>query len=260
MDMSNMGFVARQFIQTELSGDVEETTGGCLVWGSNLWAGLWDIGTIEDPEKFIHTVQDQARARGANWLGVMALLNPGEESSPSFVEFSEALFVYGLEKRAGIGTGAPDMVQVLGRPVKAMPPSRLELVASNGLDAVQEFLAQAALADDLLAAPWHTRQSQWLEGCAIITALLDGQPVGVLLARESGLASRAVLLWVEPDNRNQGIGSTLVARGTELAAASGRMLSTAWTYRAGKLRYYFSKLGFQEQLSAQYFLAEETGD
>jgi GNAT superfamily N-acetyltransferase len=260
MDTSNMGLVSRQLIRTELAGDVEETTGGCLVWGDTLWVGLWDLTAIEDPEKFILSVQEQAKARDTNWRGVVLLLSPGEESSPSFVEFSEALFVYGLEKRAGLGSGAPDMVQVLGKPAKAILPSGLEIVTPKGLDAVRELISQATIEDDSLAASWYVKQSQWLDGCTALAALLDGQPVGVLLVRESDLASRAVLLWVAPDNRNQGIGAALVAQNTALAEAKGRMLSTAWTYRTGKLRYYFGKLGFQEQLCAQYFLSEEAGD
>ncbi len=255
-----MGLVSRHLIRTELAGDIEETTGGCLVWGDTLWVGLWDLMAIEDPEKFILYVQEQAKARDTNWLGVVLLLSPGEESSPSIVEFSDALYVYGLTKRAGLGSGAPDMVQVLGKPAKVMLPSGLEIVTSNGLDAVQELLSQATLEDDSLAAPWHVQQAPWLEECAVISAVLDGQSVGALLIRESDLASRVVLLWVAPDNRSQGIGGALVVRCTELAESKGRMLNTAWTYREGKLRYYFGKLGFQEQLCAHYFLAEETGD
>ena len=53
-----------------------------------------------------------------------------------------------------------------------------------------------------------------------------------------------------------GVGTALVAQSAELAQAAGRVLSSAWTFRTGKLRYFFGKLGFSEQLSAKYFIAE----
>ena len=256
MDATNINFIARQLALTELHGEVEEIPAGILVWNIALWAALWNPELIVEPESFILEVKEKSKVRDIPWHGVLLLLQPGNESANAFLELCDALFVYGFERLTGMETGGPDMVQILGAPPKLHMPSGLEIKESRDKDEITPMFAHAEQLKDSFSSPWRRNQPNWMGGCRIITATLNGKLAAAAVLRESDLASRLDFLWVEPGHRDKGIGAALISYCAEQATSRGKMLNTAWTYRDGKLRYYLRKQGFEEQLSAHYCIGE----
>lgn len=257
MNRENLGFLARQLLLTEVVGDAEDTPGGCLIWGAELWAGIWQPAAIPDFEQFIVATQNSAVERRLSWRGAIILVEPASASSPAIAELEEAFYVYGFPRREGLGAGGPQMVLVLDRPSSNSNPKRLQLNSVAADDpAANELTAEAARAHEQLVAPWIAAEPSWLGGSDIAVASLDSAPVGIAALRGSPLASRTVLLWVDPAQRGLGIGRALLSFATDMARKSSTVLECVWNYRSGKLRYFFSKAGYTERLTAMYFLNE----
>ncbi|MBN2081575.1 GNAT family N-acetyltransferase [bacterium] len=258
MDSANLGFLARHLVLTEFNGEIVPAPGGCYVLGDVLWAAIWQPEELENPEGFIKETAQAAQAHGLSWAGAVAITPPARESDPLVAALSEALYVYGYEQRNELGSGGPDTVLVLAHPPVAEQPLEVADQDATALDAAsQQLLAEARIAPEQLSSPWRRLRPGWLEGTHVHVARVNGQPVGLAVVRYGELASRVLLLYVAETSRQQGIGRALLAHSVDSAQAAGRMLNTIWVYRGGKLRYYFTKQGYAEQLSALYFIAEK---
>ena len=53
------------------------------------------------------------------------------------------------------------------------------------------------------------------------------------------------------------IGPALVAAAAAHGASQGKMLCCNWAHREGQLRYFFNRLGFEDAVTALYFLPED---
>jgi len=258
MDSANLGFLARHLALTEFSGEIEPASGGCYVLGDELWAAIWAPEELTDPEAYIKATVEAAEQHGLSWAGAVAITPPARESDPLVAALSEALFIYGYEQRNELGSGGPDTVLVLASPQAAVQSVEISDVEPEALDeAATQLLNEARGAPEQLSSPWRRLRPGWLKGTKAHVAVLDGQPAGLVIVRYGELASRVVLLYVAEDHRQQGIGQALLAHSVDGAQAMGKMLNTIWVYRGGKLRYYFTKQGYAEQLSALYFIAEK---
>jgi GNAT superfamily N-acetyltransferase len=257
MDAGNLGFLARQLLLTEVSGEMEDAAGGCLVWGKELWAGLWQIEAMGKPEQFIIDAQQAATARGVAWRGILVLIEPASSSSPAVAELEEAFYVYGFPRREGIAAGGPQTVQILEQPPKASVQARLRLLDAQANDSdFRELLNRATRAQEQLAAPWAIADPAWLEGAQLHLAELRGTPAGIGAASRSALASRVISLWVDEQYRGQGVGTAILEHMAHRAQDTGSVLSCVWCYRDGKLRYFFSKAGYSEKLTIIYFVSD----
>lgn len=254
MDASNLGFLARQLLLTELGGEVEEIAGGCFFWDAALWAGIWQPDEIGDCEQFILAAQAVAVERGTKLEGVIVVTPPARESDPVVAALAEALYVYGLPQRHGIAEGGPDTVLAAVGTPRAPEPGGLEITAATMADCA-ELIERALAASEQLTAPWR-RNGDWLEQCQLSLARLEGSMAGVAAVLSSELAGRIALLWVEEALRGRAIGQALLAHAAQRAHDAGKVLVNTWVYRAGRLRYYLAKHGFSEQLSVLSFLAD----
>ena len=254
-DQANLAFLARQLVLTELPGEeVDTLPGGCLVQGQQLWAGLWAPSQIEDAEALIKQAQAAAQKRSTTLGGIVAVTTPADEKSPVVQELSEALYIYGYPRAQGLSSGAPELIQV--QPAMQHPAAYELATAAWQDEAVQQmYQAAAAEADQLAGLHWWAQAAR--DGLDVVLAMQHQAPVGMVASLPGELFSRLVLLWVKPEARGAGIGRALAAAVGTDAALKGRMLTTAWTHRDGKLRYYFNKLGYDDQLVALVFIAEE---
>jgi GNAT superfamily N-acetyltransferase len=254
MDAVNLGFLARQLLGTELAGRVEAISGGSLHWGEQLWAGIWQPEELGDAERFVQDTQAAAEAAGVPWAGSMIVTLPQLESDPAIAALAEALYVYGYPRAQGLVQGGPDAVMVMtdARPQAAVPGVE---IAESTPDACQRLADEALAAAEQLTAPWR-RYDGWLDGCQLLAAATDGEPLGLVAVYHGEVASRVMLLWVTPDARGRGLGGALLAQAGEAAQHSGRMLLSSWVHRDGRLRYYLARHGFADQLSVLAFPAE----
>lgn len=254
MAATNLGFLARQLLQTELAGRPEEIAGGCLFWGEQLWAGVWQLDELGDAEAFIHDTQRTAAEAGTAWGGVVVVTPPQLEGEPAVSALEEALYVYGFPRAQGLQLGGPDSVMIAAGTPHSAGPDGLEIV--EAAPAQLEPLLGAALAPaEQLTAPWR-RNSGWLDRCRLLAAQLNGQPAGLVAVYAGEVAGRVVLLWVDEDARGQGLGQALLSHAVADAAQAGRVLLSCWVHRDGRLRYYLARHGFADQLSVLSFPAE----
>jgi hypothetical protein len=119
MQASNLSFLARQLLRTELSGRPEEIAGGSLFWGEELWAGVWQPEALGDAERFILDTQRAAAAAGRPWAGVVAVTPPQLAGEPAVAALEEALYVYGFPRAQGLEHGGPDSAMFAAAPVGA---------------------------------------------------------------------------------------------------------------------------------------------
>ncbi|GEM_PF-2745705 len=258
MDAANLGFLARQLLLTELRGEAEDIDGGMLVSGAELWAGIWQPAEMGNFEIFIQSLQRTAQQRGLPLRGLVLLVPPARDDTELIAELAETLYVYELPQRRGLPAGGPDAVQVLSGPLDCANVAGFSTEwvspADEGFTAIA---APAIKAVEQLSAPWNTPRAEWLSGADCCIASVSGQPVGIAALHSSEVASRISLLWVVPEARGAGLGRVILAEACRRAADRGRLLCSVWSYRAGTLRFYLSKQGFAEQLSALYFVAED---
>lgn len=258
MDAANLGFLARQLLLTELRGEAEDIDGGILVSGSELWAGIWQPEELGNFEIFIQSLQRTVQQRGLPLGGLVLLVPPAQDSTELISELAEALYVYGLPQCRGLPEGGPDAVQVLSGPLES---AVVQGFTTEWTSAADERFAAIALpaikVSEQLSAPWNTPRADWLNGTDCCIASVSGKPVGIVALHSSEVASRISLLWVVPEARGAGLGRVILAEACRRAADRGQLLCSVWSYRAGTLRFYLSKQGFAEQLSALYFIAEE---
>jgi ribosomal protein S18 acetylase RimI-like enzyme len=260
MQDPNVGFLGRQLVLTELpGGETVELEGGCLVKSGELWAGLWLLDALGDPERFIKRVQAEAASCGKRWAGTVALIPPGAEGSPLVKELSEALFVYGYPEARGRSGGGPDVVQILGKPPAPPSHEEIQLAQADGHDPqVQEFLRQATSSPEMIVGPAWATQDALSRLPRFLVAFTDDTPAGVIGVYDGpgGVIGRVVLLWVDPAHRGQGLGRTLIGETAAHSARQEQVLLSAWCPRDGTLRYYLQQLGFEDQLTALYYLAQ----
>jgi len=254
MDAANLGFLARQLLGTELAGRVEPIPGGSLHWGDQLWAGIWQPEALGDAERFIHDTQAAAAAAGVPWAGTVVVTLPQLEGDAAVAGLAEALYVYGYPRAQGPALGGPDAVAVLTGAPPASSPDGVSIGEST-LDACQRLVDAALEPVEQLTAPWR-RHPGWLTGCQLLAVTADGEPAGLAAVYHSEVASRIMLLWVDPEARGRGLGQALLAGAAATAQQAGRMLVSCWVHRDGRLRYYLARHGFADQLSVLSFPAE----
>lgn len=254
MNATNLAFLARQLLLTELAGQPEDFAGGCLYWGNQLWAGIWQLDELGDAEAFIRETRQAAAAAGRPWAGVVIVTPPQLEGEPEVAALEEALFVYGFPRVQGLQQGGPDSVMIAAGAPQATHPDELAIGEAQAADCTS--LLESALAPaEQLTAPWR-RPDGWLERSRLFKAELQGEAAGLLAVYHGEVAGRILLLWVEEAVRGQGIGQALLAHAVADAAQVGKVLLSCWVHRDGRLRYYLARHGFADQLSVLSFPAE----
>jgi len=254
MAATNLGFLARQLLHTELAGRAEDIAGGCLYWGEQLWAGIWQPEELGDAEVFIRDTQQVAAEAGRTWAGVVVVTPPPLAGEPVVAALEEALYVYGFPRAQGFEHGGPDSVLIATGSAHAAEASGA-IIVEKPAEQLEGLLAAAQAPAEQLTGPWR-RPPGWLEQCQLLTAELNGDPAGLVAVYHGEVASRIMLLWVTEDARDQGLGQALLARAVADAAQSGKVLLSCWVHRDGRLRYYLARHGFADQLSVLSFPAE----
>ncbi|KQR38432.1 hypothetical protein ASF80_02610 [Microbacterium sp. Leaf159] len=82
--------------------------------------------------------------------------------------------------------------------------------------------------------------------CTTMVAMIERQPVGVVIIRIDGGDAEIKRLWTDPDFRGRGLGSALLD--AALALTSGRVRLSVWDWRAPAIRLYESR-GFERVAS-----------
>ena len=255
---ANLGFIARHLMQSEFPGrQYDEIDGGILAWGDDLWAGIWEVEAVGNVEEFIRETQAAAAEKGKRWAGAILMIPPSLEKNEQVSELAEALFIYGMPRSQGLGSGGPDVIQTLNKPQAAAPRDIHVISTPDDDDRVKHLLAETWNAEDrLLSVAWGGA-SNWQPMMRTHLAVVDDEPAGIAGTIPGDLIGRLAALWVTPAFRGRQVGHALVNAAHKLAAERNLLALSAWTYRDGTLRYYLSKQGFEDQLSAQYYLAED---
>ncbi len=255
---NNFGFLAKQLALSEFPGRAAtDITGGCQLSGSAFHTAIWDPTAIDNAEAFITQGLDAAKEHGLAWQSTLVMTSPGMEKTQAFKELTEALFVYGFPdaENATGGLPAPSIIQAIGKPVFKGPAKGIEINPAQPESAELAGLVSAAQPEEsVLFEGFDPLASK--DNLDLLVATADGKPVGILGCISSGVVCRAVHIWVEPDMRRKGIGQSLVAQAYENSQGRSELLFTCWASPKGTLRYFLSKLGFEEQVRAHYFVAE----
>jgi GNAT superfamily N-acetyltransferase len=255
---ANFAFMARQLMQTELRGhNWSERSGGAHAAGSKLWTVLWDPAGAGDPEKLVQESQAKALELALPFAGLIALTPPAAESDPALAALEEALFVYGYPRRQGLGSGGPDMVQVLSKPTHHKPIGGLSIEPAESV-ALEGLLNAACAERDGLGGPgWQSAAEFGGAGIQHLVASRGGRALGFASLAAAGVTGRVMLIWVEPESRGKGIGRALLEAAARASGEGGQLVLSAWTHRDGRLRYFFAKEGYSDQLRLHYFQPEE---
>lgn len=78
--------------------------------------------------------------------------------------------------------------------------------------------------------------------CTTLVAVVEKQPVGVVIIRIDGGEAEIKRLWADPDLRGRGLGSALLD--AALALTAGLVRLSVWEWRAPAIRLYESR-GFE---------------
>ena len=254
MDATNTGFLAKQLLLTELDGEVVDYVGGSLVMCDlGIWAGIWEPLAIPDPEEYITDLMAKAEEYGSELAGVVMLIPGAMEQEEKVVQLAEALFVYGYTQPEG-DVAPPDMIQVCAKPPKPEDDVFIEFRYITGghrimLDAIEEA--------EQMYSNWNAENADLFITADTILLQEDREPIGIMMLTESDLALRVIMLWIKEEFRNKGYGKTVLADLINSGVSSSKLLLSAWTHRTGRMRYFFQKCGFEEQLRALYFLPEK---
>jgi len=255
---NNFGFLAKQLAQSEFPGSVAiDVDGGCYLLGSAFHAVIWDVTAVDDAETFITVGMQAAEEQSLEWGSTILLTTSGMEKTQAFKDLTEALFVYSFPDTvtAANGLPAPNLIQAIGKPLFKGQTKGIEICVANVAD--ENFAG--------LLAPATPEESVRFSGFspAIMNSTVElhvanagGKPVGVVACMSTGLVCRVVHVWVEPDQRRKGLAQSLVAKAYASSQERGELLFTCWASPKGTLRYFLSKLGFEEQVRAHYFVAE----
>lgn len=259
MDTSaNFGFLAKQLALSEFAATAEEDfPGGCFFSGKAFNAAVWDPTALGDPEDFINKGLEAAKAIDLTWQTTLLISTPAMEKTVAFKELADALFVYGFPDASTTPSGlvVPSLVQVMGQPALKPKPDGTTIQAIELSDA--KFASLLAPTTPEEAVCFANLNPGSAEGkLELLGAEVQGKPVGVVACRIGSIASRVVHLWVEPDMRRKGIAQALVAQAFSNAQERGELVFACWASAKGTLRYFLSKLGFEEQVRAHYFVAE----
>ena len=255
---ANFGFLAKHLALSEFAATAEEDCpGGCFLSGQVFNAAVWDPIALGDPEVFITKGLEAAKAQNLAWQTTLLLSTPAMEKTVAFQELADALFVYGFPEAdtTSAGLAVPSLVQVLGKPALKPTPAGTTINALEPGDAKFASLLTPTTPEEALSFasldPGFTAGKLELLGAEV-----DGQVAGVVVCRIGSIASRVIHLWVEPDMRKQGIGQSLIAQALANSQGRGELVFACWASAKGTLRYFLSKLGFEEQVRAHYFVAE----
>lgn len=259
MDSSaNFGFLAKQLALSEFVATAEEDLpGGCFFSGNTFNAAIWDPFALGDPEDFINKGLEAAKAIDLAWETTLLLSTPAMEETAAFKELADALFVYGFPDASTTPSGlvVPSLVQVMGQPALKPTPAGTTIKAIELGDTMFASLLALATPEETVsfANLGPTADGGKLE---LLGAEVQSKPVGLVACRIGSIASRVVHLWVEPDLRRKGIGQSLIGQALANSQERGELVFACWASAKGTLRYFLSKLGFEEQVRAHYFVAE----
>jgi GNAT superfamily N-acetyltransferase len=256
MHGANFGMMARHLAQTEfVDHSFEELGGGALALGRELWACVWQPEAISDIEAWVMELAELAETRGLAWGGVLVLCEPRNESSAAVAMLGQALTDFGLPRQRGQDGSGPEIVQILARFQGAPAPAGL-LCEPGELAEIASLVHSAAAENDNLTNPRLWGGTKVPGGTEFLIARVDGEPIGFVASCSTEIVARVVGIWVDPAHRGKGYGRELLSQLNRRSTEQGRLVLTAWSQRMGKLRYFFAKLGFDEALSALYFLQQ----
>lgn len=253
---ANFKFLARQLALSDFpEGEVVEVDGGCLITTVESWIASWDPEAITDTDGLAEELlaSDSAKDLG-KWL-VIAPIDSADE--PPQLKLAESLFLCGLVKADFKENGDPDNIQVMNKPAFPEPPAGLDIsTVEAGDENLFNLITSSESAPENLGYQLSGITQSPVDTLSYAIAMAKGQPVGAVAWRTCGAICRIVWVWVSDDQRGKGVGSALTRFTVETAAGSGAVVSTVWTGLKGSLRYFFSKLGFEDQLRVSSYLPE----
>ncbi len=205
---------------------------------------------------YVLTNSEIAKEAGKEMGGALLLLPPEKENHPAVAELSEALYLYDYPAAGEDEASNPGLVKVMAKPAFDKATSGNIVPVSWDGPEIAHLLKDALAQDDrTFSANWFQVASN--TGGLETLAYMDGdQACGFICTRQAGLAGRVMALWVDPAKRNAGIGTALASRAFDGSASRQELVFTVWNLRKGTLRYFFDKLGFDDQITAMYFIRE----
>jgi GNAT superfamily N-acetyltransferase len=253
---ANFGFMARQLALSDFpEAPAEEFAGGLLLRSNGCWIASWDFASIEDADQLVETAISGAGDAGIRrWL----LISPSTAAeAPQTTAQAESLYLGGMQQAGFEQAGLPDNIQILVKPHFSAAPKDLQIRdATPGDQELFSLLNQGDAVPEHLGVLFSGLSESPVDTFRYAVAIRQASPAGVIAWRVCGALSRVGWIWVAPEQRKSGIGAALTAYAVEQSGEAGALAVCAWTGLKGSLRYFFSKLGFEDRLRVATFLPE----